>query len=65
VFKVERVLSSFSDATARLGPAYEVRPPLLDPATGAALYAAKRAGMPLDRAAVLRLGASVRLFDQN
>jgi N-acetylglucosamine kinase-like BadF-type ATPase len=57
VFKNEAVRSSFNDAIAELPAPYEVRLPLFDPVTGAALYAAKRAGMPLEALAHERLGA--------
>lgn len=58
VFNVEAVQASFRESTARLGDSYQVRTPLLDPVTGAAAYAAKCAGLPLDSAAMLRLAAT-------
>jgi len=58
VFSIEAVLSSFTEATTCLGPSYDVRLPMLDPVTGAALYAAKRAGLPLDDAAIFKLTAT-------
>lgn len=58
VFNVEIVLRSFESAVTGLGSTYDVRAPLLDPVTGAAIYAAKRAGMPLDDAALRRLAAA-------
>jgi N-acetylglucosamine kinase-like BadF-type ATPase len=61
VFNIETVLSAFTRETLALDSAYDVRRPLLDPVTGAALYAAKRAGRPLGTSAVRRLGAIVAL----
>jgi hypothetical protein len=40
-------LELFGVALQRLSANYDLRPPLLDPAVGAALYAAKRSGHPL------------------
>jgi hypothetical protein len=37
----------FGVALQRLSANYDLRPPLLDPAVGAALHAAKRSGHPL------------------
>lgn len=42
---------------------YELRPPLLDPALGAALYAAKRIGTPLRAEAISHLAASTGASD--
>lgn len=47
VFSAEPVRSGFEQAIAALPARYELRTPLLGPAIGAALYAAKRAGSPL------------------
>ena len=57
IFEVDAVLQSFRQAMTRAGSAYRLRAPLLDPAAGAALYAARCAGTPLDPAAVRRLAA--------
>lgn len=48
-------LSLFLDALGRQPADYDVRRPLLDPAVGAALYAAKLAGHPLGADAVRQL----------
>lgn len=58
VFNIEAVLSAFTREIGALEAAYEVRRPLLDPVTGAALYAAKCGGLPLDPSAVQRLGTA-------
>jgi N-acetylglucosamine kinase-like BadF-type ATPase len=52
VFGADAVRVSFTEAMSALEGSYEVRPPLLDPVAGAALYAAKKAGMPLDTDAI-------------
>jgi hypothetical protein len=44
---------------AELATDYDVRTPLFDPVIGAAMYAAKRSGVPLDKSAVARLRASI------
>lgn len=48
-------LHAFRQALDLLPAKYDLQPPLLDPAAGAALYAAKRAGHPLTSAAVHQL----------
>lgn len=63
VFKnVSPVVSAFTDALAERATDYDVREPVLDPVTGAALYAAKQGGQPLDKPAVatLRIATPVR-----
>lgn len=47
--------SEFTDAIAALPAAYQIQVPRLDPALGAALYAAKHSGTPLTPAAIERL----------
>jgi N-acetylglucosamine kinase-like BadF-type ATPase len=59
-FNIDAVLASFRRRVSQLDGSFEVRPPLMDPAGGAALYAAKRAGLPLEASAVRRLGAASR-----
>lgn len=48
-------LHAFRQALELLPAKYDLQPPILDPAAGAALYAAKRAGHPLTSAAVHQL----------
>jgi len=55
VFSAEPVRSGFERAIALLPAHYELRAPLVGPAIGAALYAAKRAGAPLSHRALERL----------
>jgi N-acetylglucosamine kinase-like BadF-type ATPase len=47
MFTDERYLGLFRDALDRLPAKYDLRSPVLDPALGAALYAAKKSGRPL------------------
>ncbi|MDG4666547.1 BadF/BadG/BcrA/BcrD ATPase family protein [Mycobacterium sp. 236(2023)] len=51
-------LESFRRSLAHLPAKYDLQVPLLDPAAGAALYAAKRSGHPLSAPAVHQLAAS-------
>jgi N-acetylglucosamine kinase-like BadF-type ATPase len=55
VFSVPRVRDGFAGALRDRSPAYDLRAPLLDPAAGAVLYAAKLAGSPFSTAAIERL----------
>lgn len=55
VFGAETVLHSFSNALADLYGGYEIREPLYSPVVGAALYAAKLSGTPLDDEALREL----------
>jgi N-acetylglucosamine kinase-like BadF-type ATPase len=55
VFRIDAVLASFRRHVAELEGSFALRPPLIDPAGGAALYAAARAGLPLDASAARRL----------
>lgn len=55
VFGAETVLEDFGAALATLHDGYELRKPLYTPVIGAALYAAKLAGEPLDAGALERL----------
>jgi len=55
VFTVDTVLDHFSTELGALYPGYELRQPLHEPVVGAALYAAKLAGAPLNDAALARL----------
>ena len=43
---------------------YDLRRPLLDPALGAALYAAKHWGQPLSSDAVRQLSVNATTFDE-
>jgi hypothetical protein len=47
MFSDEGYLALFRNALGRLPAKYDLRLPLLDPAVGAALYAAKHSGHPL------------------
>jgi N-acetylglucosamine kinase-like BadF-type ATPase len=51
-FAAEAVLAAFTAALSSRHPGYELRRPLYEPVIGAALYAAKLAGTPLDRTAL-------------
>ncbi len=55
VFSVPCVRDGFAAALRDRSPDYDLRAPLLDPAAGAALYAAKVAGSPFSMAAIERL----------
>ncbi|MFB8418694.1 N-acetylglucosamine kinase [Streptomyces albidoflavus] len=57
VFGSRPVADSFRAELARREARFDVRPPLFEPVVGAALYAAHRAGTPLDEAARAALGA--------
>jgi N-acetylglucosamine kinase-like BadF-type ATPase len=52
MFSDEVYLALFRDALGRLPAKYELRLPLLDPAVGAALYAAKHSGHPLSPSSI-------------
>lgn len=51
-FAADAVLDAFATALTSRCPGYELRRPLYEPVVGAALYAAKLAGTPLDRSAL-------------
>jgi N-acetylglucosamine kinase-like BadF-type ATPase len=51
----ELLLEPFRDELIRSGYDYDFSPPTLSPCAGAALYAAKLAGMPLDSLAIQAL----------
>jgi N-acetylglucosamine kinase-like BadF-type ATPase len=55
VFAVTEVLGQFTRRLTELDAHYDVRTPLWSPVVGAALYAARLAGSPLDDAALTRL----------
>ena len=55
VFSVPRVRDGFAAALRDRSPDYDLRAPLLGPAAGAALYAAKLAGLPVSAVAIERL----------
>jgi N-acetylglucosamine kinase-like BadF-type ATPase len=55
VFSVPRVRDGFAAALRERSPGYDLRAPLLGPALGAALYAARLAGTPFSAAAISRL----------
>lgn len=57
IFSVTEVLHHFSSTLTGRDAGYDVRAPLWSPVVGAALYAAKRAGTPLDQDALARLTA--------
>jgi N-acetylglucosamine kinase-like BadF-type ATPase len=52
MFSDEGFLALFRSAVGRLPAKYDLRLPLLDPAVGAALYAAKHSGHPLTRSSI-------------
>ncbi len=54
-FTADAVLDAFTRELKDLHTGYELRRPLYEPVIGAALYAAKLAGTPLDQAALDRL----------
>ncbi|SER22857.1 BadF-type ATPase [Microlunatus flavus] len=56
VFRAGRVRRLFAERLAATG-SYALRAPRFSPVVGAALYAAREAGSPLDDAALARLGA--------
>lgn len=58
VFAADEVRAAFADRLLALDPSYRLSEPMLTPDLGAALYAAKLAGTPLDRAARDRLVAA-------
>jgi N-acetylglucosamine kinase-like BadF-type ATPase len=60
VFSVAEVLEEFSCRLTELDAHYDVRTPLWSPVLGAALYAARLAGSPLDDAALTRLADETR-----
>ncbi len=55
VFAAPDVLSAFTAALASTERRYDLRMPLMSPALGAAIYAARTSGAPLDAAAIARL----------
>jgi len=55
MFSDTGLLDGFTSAMHALPAAYDLRQPLLDPAVGAALYAAKHSGHPLSAASVKQL----------
>jgi N-acetylglucosamine kinase-like BadF-type ATPase len=58
MFSDDGFLALFRGALQALPVKYDLQPPLLDPAVGAALYAAKHSGHPLTRAAVHQLATT-------
>ena len=58
VFNARRVVDGFRAALEDSHEGYELREPLYSPVVGAAIYAAKLAGEPLDAEALGRLGAA-------
>jgi N-acetylglucosamine kinase-like BadF-type ATPase len=58
MFNVPSIVSGFRAALREVYDRYELREPLYSPAIGAALYAAKLAGEPLEGEALGRLKAS-------
>jgi N-acetylglucosamine kinase-like BadF-type ATPase len=57
LFNADRIRTGLAAGLAEGSDAYDLRAPLLDPATGAALYAARLAGSPLSPEALARLRA--------
>jgi N-acetylglucosamine kinase-like BadF-type ATPase len=57
IFSASIVRESFSRELEKRAGAYELRHPLYEPVIGAALYAAKLAGTPLDQTALDRLAS--------
>ena len=55
IFDVAAIRNGFRQALMARHPTYDLRPPLLPPWVGAALYAAKQNDTPLSEAAVARL----------
>jgi N-acetylglucosamine kinase-like BadF-type ATPase len=55
MFSDDGFLSLFRRALQRLPAKYDLQRPLLDPAVGAAIYAAKQSGHPLDRSSLHQL----------
>ena len=55
MFSDRRLLDGFTAALGALPAGYDLRQPLLDPAVGAALYAAKHSGHPLSATSVKQL----------
>ncbi|MEW5811308.1 MAG: BadF/BadG/BcrA/BcrD ATPase family protein [Actinomycetota bacterium] len=55
MFSDRRLLDGFTSALTALPARYDLRQPLLDPAVGAAVYAAKHSGQPLSTAAIAQL----------
>ena len=51
----ERLLAPFRNSLSELSADFELRVPLLTPSVGAALYAARDCGRPLDASAIARL----------
>jgi N-acetylglucosamine kinase-like BadF-type ATPase len=58
VFNAPLVVQGFTAALGRLHDGYELREPLYSPVLGAAIYAAKLAGEPLDVETIGRSGAA-------
>lgn len=59
VFTASEVLTPFTRRLTEARENYELRLPLYTPAVGAALYAAKRAGTPLNADALRHLAKSL------
>ncbi|KRE33819.1 N-acetylglucosamine kinase [Mycobacterium sp. Soil538] len=58
MFSDRRLLDGFTTALGALPATYDLRQPLLDPAVGAALYAAKHSGHPLSATSVKELAGA-------
>jgi N-acetylglucosamine kinase-like BadF-type ATPase len=58
MFSDDGFLALFRSALARLPAKYDLQLPLLDPAVGAALYAAKRSGHPLSPSSLHQLATT-------
>jgi N-acetylglucosamine kinase-like BadF-type ATPase len=64
MFSDEGFLTLFRNAIAQLPAKYALQLPLLDPAVGAALYAAKHSGQPLTSSSLHQLVSAQREFDE-
>ena len=60
VFSVHSIVEGFGSALEDLHDGYELRKPLYSPVIGAAIYAARLAGEPLDTEALGRLEATMQ-----
>lgn len=64
MFSDRRLLDGFTTALGALPADYDLRQPLLDPAVGAALYAAKHSGHPLSATSVKQLAGAATISEK-
>jgi N-acetylglucosamine kinase-like BadF-type ATPase len=64
MFSDDRFLDLFRAALDKMSAKYQLRQPVLDPAVGAAVYAAKHSGRPLNHEALAMLAASQTLISR-